>query len=416
MRTDVAIIGGGVIGLTCAYFLSKEGYDVSVFDNNSSDLYHSCSWGSSGMIVPSHIVPLAAPGVIKQGLKWLLDPKSPFSIEFKPNWNMISWLLKFRSAANKKHVVKAANFLRQISLESRDIYKKLSDNMDFGFENNGILMICKKTELLAEEIEIAKMANELGMKSQTLNQSELAKVETGMKISSSGGVFYPLDAHLDPGKYLYALNKTLKEMQVKVFYETKVDTFARQNELLTSISTSKGNCSAKYFVLAAGSFSSNFAKQVGLKLPMMSGKGYSVTMKNPPKKPHIPSILVDSRIASTPFNDSWRVGGTMTVTENSAKINENKLTAIRENVQNFYPEYHFEWTEALKPWVGLRPLSADGLPYIGSFAKCKNLVAATGHAMLGVSLAPITGKLVTDIIAKKPFDYEMQMLSPDRFN
>ena len=121
MRTDVAIIGGGVIGLTCAYFLSKEGYDVSVFDNNSSDLYHSCSWGSSGMIVPSHIVPLAAPGVIKQGLKWLLDPKSPFSIEFKPNWNMISWLLKFRSAANKKHVVKAANFLRQISLESRDI-------------------------------------------------------------------------------------------------------------------------------------------------------------------------------------------------------------------------------------------------------------------------------------------------------
>ena len=106
----------------------------------------------------------------------------------------------------------------------------------------------------------------------------------------------------------------------------------------------------------------------------------------------------------------------MTVTENSAKINENKLTAIRENVQNFYPEYHFEWTEALKPWVGLRPLSADGLPYIGSFAKCKNLVAATGHAMLGVSLAPITGKLVTDIIAKKPFDHEMQMLSPDRFN
>ena len=147
----------------------------------------------------------------------------------------------------------------------------------------------------------------------------------------------------------------------------------------------------------------------------MAGKGYSVTMESPPQKPAIPAILVEARIASTPMGHTWRFGGTMTVTQGSRLINQRKLNAMLQNVKNYYPEYDLSLTKSLNPWVGLRPLSADGLPYIGAFKKYPNLFAATGHAMLGVSLAPLTGYLISQIIAGKSIDYDMRMLSPDRF-
>ena len=147
----------------------------------------------------------------------------------------------------------------------------------------------------------------------------------------------------------------------------------------------------------------------------MSGKGYSISINNAQKKPSLPAILVEARIASTPMEHIWRLGGTMTVNNGSTKINNTKLNAMIRNVKKYYPEYDVSSAKDLKPWVGLRPLSADGLPYIGSFKKFPNLIAATGHAMLGVSLAPVTGNLVSKIISNENSDYDMQLLSPDRF-
>ena len=157
-HSDIVIIGGGAIGLSSAYYLNQKGFDVTILDSNDETLYDSCSWGSSGMIVPSHIVPLAAPGVVKQGLKWMLDPKSPFSIEFKPSIEMISWLLKFRKAANKKHVRQAADLLRNLSMDSRSLYKELDEHINFEFETKGILMLCKSEKSLEEEIAVSNMA------------------------------------------------------------------------------------------------------------------------------------------------------------------------------------------------------------------------------------------------------------------
>ena len=147
----------------------------------------------------------------------------------------------------------------------------------------------------------------------------------------------------------------------------------------------------------------------------MGGKGYSISIENPPKQPALPAILVEARIASTPLGETWRFCGTMTVTHGSTEVNKRKLNAMIRNVKDYYPEYNLSWAESLQPWVGLRPLSADGLPYIGSFEKYSNLIAATGHAMLGVSLAPVTGYLVSKIISKESPEYNMNLLSPDRF-
>ena len=150
-KSDIIIIGGGAVGLSCAYYLNQAGYKVTIFDGDGPDKKASCSWGNSGMIVPSHIVPLAAPGVVKKGLKWLFDPESPFSIEFKPSIEMLSWLWKFRKAANPEHVKSGANMFRELSLSSRDLYLDLANKMSFGLETKGILMLCNSDDALSEE-------------------------------------------------------------------------------------------------------------------------------------------------------------------------------------------------------------------------------------------------------------------------
>jgi len=415
-HSDIVIIGGGAIGLSSAYYLNQKGFDVTILDSNNEDLYNSCSWGSSGMIVPSHIVPLAAPGVVKQGLKWLLDPESPFSIEFKPSIDMITWLLKFRKAANKKHVKAAADLLRNLSMDSRSLYKELNEQIDFEFETKGILMLCKTEKMLEEEIAVSVMAQEIGMKAKSLNPTEIDGLETGMKTEIAGGVYYPSDAHFNPGLYLSSMKKILVKSGVKIFHKTKVHSINTDKEKITSVNTEHDNWKATKFILCAGSFSSKLIKQINIKMPLMGGKGYSISIDNFQKKPALPAILVEARIASTPMDNIWRLGGTMTVTQGSTKINNRKLTAMVRNVKKYYPEYNISSAKSFKPWVGLRPLSADGLPYIGTFNKYPNLIAATGHAMLGVSLAPVTGYLVSNIITEESSDYDMKLLSPDRFN
>ena len=414
-HSDVIIIGGGAIGLSSAYYINRMGYEVTVIDNNTPDQYDSCSWGSSGMIVPSHIVPLAAPGVIKQGLKWLLDPESPFSIEFRPTFEMISWLWKFRKAANSSHVKDGADLLRRLSMHSRSLYLELDETMDFGLETDGILMLCNREDTLKEELAVSAMARDIGMTAEDLNPSEVNKLETGMLTDIAGGVHYPMDCHVNPVSYLLEMKKVLLESNVKIIHETKVEGLSIENGKVISVTTAKETWTGKNFVLSAGSFSAKLINKIKLKMPLMAGKGYSVTMESPPQKPAIPAILVEARIASTPMGHTWRFGGTMTVTQGSRLINQRKLNAMLRNVKNYYPEYDLSWTESLNPWVGLRPLSADGLPYIGAFQEYPNLFAATGHAMLGVSLAPLTGYLISQIVAGKSIDYDMRMLSPDRF-
>ena len=414
-RSDVIVIGGGVVGLSCAYYLNQSGYGVTVLDRGTQDKKSSCSWGSAGMIVPSHIVPLAAPGVIKQGIKWLLDPESPFSIEFKPSMEMISWLWKFRKAANLERVKAAARILRELGLASRSLFLELGQELNFGLGTKGILMLCAGEQALKEEYAISAMARELGMEVEDLKADGVSSIETGMETTVLGGVHYPLDCHIDPVRFLDVMQKLLQERGVKIHYNAVVRGLQTNNGKVESVETGQGKWRGIQFVLAAGSVSSKLASIIGLKMPMMAGKGYSVTLESPLKKPVLPAILIEARIASTPMGRNWRFGGTMTVTDSNRKINQKKLRAMLRAVQNYYPEYDISWTHPCEPWVGLRPLSADGLPYIGSFVKYPNLVAATGHAMLGISLAPVTGKLVHDIISKKEMDFDMSMLSPDRF-
>ena len=414
-HSDIIIIGGGAVGLSCAYYLNQSGYDVSILDSDAADKKASCSWGNAGMIVPSHLVPMAAPGIIKQGLKWLLDPESPFSIEFKPSLNMLSWLWKFRQAANPEHVKAGANLFRELGLDSRSLYLELGQKMDFGLETKGILMLCGSEHALTEEFAVSAMARNLGMEAVDLDAAGVQSIETGMTTNVLGGVHYPSDCHIDPEQFLDVMQNYLVEQGVKIYHNTAVSHLVVGDGIIKSVMVNDQSFSGEHFILAAGSFSSKLVKSIGLKMPLMAGKGYSVTMESPTQKPALPALLIEARMASTPMGPNWRVGGTMTVTDSNRKINHRKLSAMVKAVQNYYPDYDVTWTNGLEPWVGMRPLSPDGIPYIGALSQYPNLIAATGHAMLGISLAPVTGQLVSRMVVGEDPGFDVAMLSPNRF-
>ena len=414
-HSNVIIIGGGAIGLSAAYYLNRSGLSVTIVDANEPNSEIICSWGNSGMIVPSHIVPLAAPGVIKQGLKWLLDAESPFSIELKPSLEMLSWLLKFRKAANSNHVESGAKLLQELGLRSRKLYLDIGEKIDIGLETNGILMLCNSESAMEEEFKISKMARDLGMEAIDLDQSGVQKLETGMKVDVKGGVHYPLDCNIDPVLFMDLMKTYLVQNRVTINYKKPITEIIVNQNRGESVKSNDESWSADYVVLSAGSFSSKLVKQIGLKMPLMSGKGYSYTLESPKTKPSVPAILIEARIASTPMGEKWRFGGTMTVTDSNRLINKKKLYAMARYVKNYYPEYESSWVHGFKPWVGLRPLSADGIPYIGSFKKIPNLIAATGHAMMGISMAPVTGEIINNIISGQKSNFNLKMLSPDRF-
>lgn len=414
-QSDIVIIGAGVIGLCSAFYLKEAGFAVTIVDRESAKSEAACSYGNAGMIVPSHIIPLAAPGAVSQGLKWLLDRESPFSIDFRFDANLLTWLWKFKKAANQRHMEMAANLLRELGLRSRSLYEDLSKELNFKLNTQGILMLCHSDKTLEEEIKAADRARELGMEANVMTREKIQSMEPGITVSAVGGVHYPLDAHIDPNEFMSRIREYLLGRGVRILYDQKVNQVEIKGQKVTAILTVSDRFEADYFVLAAGANSSELVKNLPVALPLQSGKGYSLTIYDPPKMPRIPALLIESKVAMTPLENKLRIGGTMTITGTDRSIDKHKINGILKSIPKYFPEFNSGWTKGVNVWVGLRPCSPDGLPYIGKFGKVKNLVSATGHAMLGISLAPITGKLVLQIIKGQKTEVNITGLSPDRF-
>ena len=425
------IIGSGVIGLFSAYYLNKQGHEVTIIERSNGD--DSCSMGNAGMIVPSHFIPLAVPGMIEKGIRWMFNSESPFYVKPRLNLDLLSWGIKFYQAANKKQVERAMPALRDISLLSKSLYQDLAKipNFDFSFEEKGLMILCKTSHVYEEEIAVAKQANELGLKTKTLNINELHQLEPEVKPDVAGAIFYEGDAHLYPNQLVKKLKTHLEKQGVKFLYNTEVTGFEVEKDQIKSIkikqsvgeSTPQRNaaCSSlitQHLIIATGSWSPILTKLLDLNLPMQAGKGYSVTNEQKiDKKLNIPSILMEARVAITPMSDNLiRFGGTMEIGGLNDEINMNRVRGIIKAVPNYFPDYRIDMPQKEQIWYGLRPCSPDGLPYIGRTNKYKNLVIASGHAMMGVSLAPATGKLVQQIIDNQQTTLDIELYKPERYD
>lgn len=412
------VIGGGIIGLSSALYLRKSGWDVTVVD--MGDFTDNCSYGNAGYICPSHFIPLATPGIVKKGLKWMWNSKSPFYVQPRLDLNLISWGLKFMRSATQQNVDQAAVPLRDIALLSQQEYEAWTKlpGFDFAYEHKGLLEIFQTEEAALHAQHTMEKAHELGLSDTIiLSKEELDKLEPQTRINALGALFFKCDAHCYPNKLMSDLIAYLQSSGVQLLSGYEVSGFETGSGKVHKVITSQGAVAADEIVVATGSWGRSTAKLLGLNIPLMPGRGYSVTLQDSPYKINYPSVLVEGRVALTPMDgNKIRFGGTMEITSHKTPPRMNRVQGILDAVKIYYPEFDVPLPPKEKIWYGYRPCSADGLPYIGRVKKYNNLTVATGHAMLGLSLGAGTGKLVNEIVNHSATSMDIKPFAVERFS
>lgn len=410
------IIGGGVIGLFSAYYLHKSGWEVDILDQG--DLTDNCSHGNAGMVTPSHFVPLASPGMIEQGIRWMFDSKSPFYVKPSLNKDLIGWGLKFMKSATKKHVERSAGGLRDISLYSSKLYHEFEKDsgVNFDLTDNGILMLFKSPKVEEEERHMIEQATNLGLDAQYLTPEETRKLQPEIELDILGAVHYHCDSHMSPNKLMKGLVKYLEEAGVRIHRHTEVTGINHEGSKISSVSTKDKDYTGDKYLISGGSWSPGIAKLAGLSIPLMPGKGYSFMVNDPVKEMTVPSILCEARVAVTPMNGGIRFGGTMEIGKINDRVNMNRVKGIVESVPKYFPDFKLAVPDEKDVWFGFRPCSPDGLPYIGVTKKYNNLAIATGHAMIGLALAPATGKTIADSFNEQKPAIDAGLFDANRYN
>jgi D-amino-acid dehydrogenase len=262
----------------------------------------------------------------------------------------------------------------------------------------------------------AEKARARGIPAEVLDAKQTAALDPAARMDIAGSVYFPKDCHFSPGEFMAALQAQLEKLGVRFLWQVAATGFKLQNNRIRAVELDHGGeIEADEFLVCGGSWSPEITRELGLKIPVQAGKGYSLTLPRPRKLPHICTILTEARVAVTPMGKTLRVGGTMEISGLNDDINPVRVRGIIDSFCRYYPEFTPADFEGIQPWRGWRPCSPDGLPYVGRAKKFQNLSLATGHAMMGVSLAPITGKLIADLLAGEKPALDLSLLSPDRY-
>jgi D-amino-acid dehydrogenase len=415
---DVIVIGGGVIGLCSAWFLTQAGCRVAVLEKD--EIGSGSSGENAGLIVPSHFIPLAAPGVLRQGMGWMLNPDSPFYIKPRLNLDLARWLWRFFRSATPGHVARSMPLLLELNLASLSLYETFAKlpEFEFGLTQNGLLLLYKTAVGQHECHELVAQAHAFDLPADMLDADQTREKLPGLHLNIGGSAWLPRDAHLNPRQLMDTLHRLLAEQGTTFFTQCEVQFFGVENGRIQTIYTPNQTFSANEIVLASGAWTPGIAHALNLRVPIQAAKGYSFMAPNLVGKLHIPLLLADAKVAITPLAHGIRFAGTLEMAGINTVINQRRIQAMQHAVPTYISDFnlHEETQPPAHLWAGLRPVTPDGLPLIGRVPTLKNLTLAAGHAMMGISLAPITGKLVTEIISGQPPSVDLTLLSANRFN
>lgn len=411
----IIIVGGGINGLCAAYYLQKRNFEITIID--SGDISNSCSFGNMGFLSPSHFVPLASPGIISEGLKYMLSSTSPFYIKPRLNLPFLRWAFKFYKNSNQKIVEKNAPYLSELLNLSRKLMDEIREDIGDVFEMQeiGCMMMCQQQKTFEDELKVAEAAKKLNLNIEILNRDELQKREPDVELNIYGAVLFKDDAHIHPGKFMTAMKSYLEKNGIVFQLNTTVNGFKKNNQTIDGVITDKGTFTGDKIILSAGSWLPQLAKMLGISLLLEGGKGYSYTYDHVEKNIRYPAILVDGRCAITPWKYQLRIGGTMEFSGINNKVLIKRMEGIYNSVKSFYPGLQIEFPPKDKIWTGLRPVTPDGLPYIGKIKKLDNVLVSGGNAMLGISQGAAAGLIISDIIEKKNASIDINAFRVERF-
>lgn len=410
----VVVVGGGVIGLASAYYLKKLGMDVTIIEKDQFGM--ACSKGNQGWVCPALHEPIPAPGLVSESFQMLLKKDSPLYIKPSAVPRLSSWLTQFTKYCNEEAFKKGEKALLTLSKSTLSLFDSFeADGIEFELYRKGMLFAFLDETKLQHKLERFKEVAKLyGHASPVhLHAKEIHDMEPTLSKNVIGGIYLDQQYHIRPESLLKGLVKKLEEMGANLYANTEVVDLERKGQHVVAVKTAKESFEADNVVLAMGAWSEKLTKKLHYKLPLTAGKGYSMTISNPNHQLEHPLYLGDTKGGITPFNNAVRIGGTMELSGTNLNFDKKRMQRIRSSAALYLKgEIGGDQEEE---WVGMRPMTPDGLPVIGKVPEMENAYIATGHAMVGMSMAPATGKIMSDLISRDNTEFDISAFKPSRF-
>ncbi|MCX6363598.1 MAG: FAD-dependent oxidoreductase [Actinobacteria bacterium] len=410
------VVGGGPVGACAAQALAADGASVTLIEKEAevcpptSGAHANC-----GLLVPSYVTPLAAPGALGQGLRWMLDSSSPFYIAPRPSGALLRWLWLYRAAATTARARAAAPVLHALNVASAGLHDTLarSGGERWLYHHDGIVQAYEAPDAMDEAAEEAEAARELGVRADMLSPAEVRARFPGLRGELAGALFFPDDGHMDPALFTRAMADSAVASGAVAHRGTEAIALEPAGAGAVKVVTTRGDFVADQVVLAAGAWTPALTKGMGLTLPIEPAKGYSVDVDRPADFPELPLYLGDAHCVLTPLGDALRLGSTLELSGWDMTIRRRRVAGLRRAAERVMgiPEDG----PVRQIWRGPRPVTPDGLPVVGRVPRRERVILATGHCMLGLSLGPVTGKLVAELAGGRPPSLDLKPLSPIRF-
>ncbi len=413
LNVDVLVIGGGIIGMTLAHELQRSGRQVTVIDRGEPGM--GCSYGNAGWVTPCFAMPLPQPGMFLKSIGWLMDPNSPLYIKPEFNLRLARWMIGFLAAMNERQMRESIEVLVKISKVSLDFYKALNERRPgtFAFDQKGLVMVSGTADGMKAIENEYKLMGEQGIPGRMLSKSDALSLEPALKPVIEGGVHFTTEASVEPLLTVQAVAKEFEQAGGKFLNRAEVYDFAIEGDRISEVHTTRGKFKAETVVLATGSWSPKLEKKLGVKIPVLGGKGYSLIVDEFETKPTYPLMIVDRKIAVTPRENSVRLAGTLELVDGDESITPRRVNNIISGSHKYLkvaenPRLH-------EVWRGLRPCTPDGVPMVGKSKKVSNLVYNLGHQMLGLQSAPGSARLCADLMLGREPVTNPRPFRPERF-
>lgn len=408
------ILGAGIVGLCCAHMLRKRGAEVLLLDRTGPA--RACSAGNGGWVVPSFSAPLPTPGAIRAALGCMLRRDGPVHVELRELPGIFGWLRDFLRYCTPRHHRAGIAALVNLNRSTMDLYDMLErDGVEFEMHRSGLLFAFlseKARDAALCDLEIMRQYGSTMPRS--LSSADVTQHECALSPHVKAGFHVERDRDVRPESLCAGLARKLAESGIDIRHIDAQISPELHGRTVREIITSEGKLTADTIIIAAGVWSGSVAHSFGAHLPIIAGKGCSITVENPNINLRGPVYFGESKAGCTPFAGALRLAGTLDLSTVNDRILPQRLSALRQAPARYLR--HEIRGSVENEWMGMRPLTPDGLPIIGRLPGFDNVYVATGHAMLGVTLAPATACAITDLICTGGTEFDLRPFHPGRFD
>jgi D-amino-acid dehydrogenase len=408
----VCIVGGGVVGVSCSYYLRQAGFPVMLLD--AHEICSGASAGNLGLLAASHSVPLATPSNLFRAFRWLFWHDTPLRIEPRLNRDLALWLVRFTAVCRNGRVRAALQLMASLNLSSIEMYAELErSGLSFGYEHSGTLEMFATDGGMREGEHLARDLQAAGLRVEVFTAELVRQMEPRASAKVRGGLYYADDANIEPRRFVHALAERARSMGADIREQCEITGFKTQDQQIVAVCTSLGTFDVSGLVMAAGVGSTDLLSKLGIRSPIQPARGYSFDAPLPDGFLRRPVMLGEAKVLLTPMGEKFRIGGILDLSPLDSKPSRGRALSIQRRVHEFLDMP--TCLDAIPAWSGARPCTPDGLPLIGWSKQFTNLMYATGHGMLGVSLGPITARIVAKMFNGDAPDSDLRLLEPGRF-